>query len=192
MSQERLLNENRNDHDGIRFQRVQIEQIYYKDWLNEEFKNARYPLPEDIKKARNWGIIMSAAEFVCSLLSIGFYEKRRSRLILAITIFNFIFVSIGFRAKMKLSYCGLIAHSTYMISIIGGFYLYILIQNAMGSDKQKGRGHGKESLSSTTVLILGSLPMLLLFIMGNYSLNLFLKVDEELEARQMAEQGDVE
>lgn len=89
---------------------------------------------------------------------------------------------------MKLSYCGLITHSTYMISVIGGFYIYILIDYFLaGTDLKKGRGHGKDNLNQTTIMILASLPMLLLFIMGIYSCNLFLKVDEELEARRAAE-----
>ena len=83
-------------------------------------------------------------------------------------------------------FCGLIAHSTYMISVIGGFYIYIMIDYLIRRNQDlKGRGYNNDgNLNETTVMFLTSLPLLFLFIMGVYSLVLLLKVDEELEARR--------
>ena len=39
-------------------------------------------------------------------------------------------------------------------------------------------------MSETTILILMSIPLLLIFIMGIYSLILLLQIDEELEERK--------
>ena len=41
-------------------------------------------------------------------------------------------------------------------------------------------------MNESTVLILTSLPLLFIFLMGIYSLILFIMVDEELEAREQA------
>ena len=98
------------------------------------------------------------------------------------TLMNVIFVCIGFRSKLSLSFCGLIIHSTYMISFIGGFFIYIMIDSYMGSGKEKtGRGLGENNVDQTSILLFFSLPLLLLFVMGIYSLALLLAVDEELE-----------
>ena len=102
------------------------------------------------------------------------------------TFFNVLFVGLGLLAKLTLSYCGLILHSTYMISIIGGFYIYIMINFLIKSQQEQiGRGMNNEgNLDETTIQIISSLPLLLLFIMGIYSLVLLLKVDVEVEARE--------
>ena len=42
-------------------------------------------------------------------------------------------------------------------------------------------------MSESTVLLLMSIPLLLIFAMGIYSLILYFMVDEELEAREEAE-----
>lgn len=109
------------------FERVEINNIYFKSFLRNEFKSAREPLPEDLRKARNFAISVSAFEFIFAFLSISQYALRRNRLILVMTFLNIFFVGFGLLAKMSLNYCGLILHSTYMISIIGGFYIYIMI-----------------------------------------------------------------
>jgi choline-glycine betaine transporter len=49
---------------------------------------------------------------------------------------------------------------------------------------QKNKG----GLDDTTILIVTSLPFILLFIMGMYSLYLVFLLDEELDARKEADQ----
>jgi len=43
----------------------------------------------------------------------------------------------------------------------------------------------EDNLDETTIQLISSLPLLLLFIMGIYSLVLLLKVDAEVEAREI-------
>jgi len=138
------------------------------------------------------GIIMSFAEFICAFMSVALYGVRRSKVILAVNAANLVFVTIGLLARLKLSFWGLVAHSTYMISVIGGFYIYIIIDYYLGTDghvkKELGMGH----LSDAAVMIIASLPMFMLFLMGIYSCALLLKLDNELEARKAADNGDYE
>lgn len=48
---------------------------------------------------------------------------------------NWIATALGFYAKLKLSYCGLVTHAVYTISIIGGFYIYIIVDAIITSNK---------------------------------------------------------
>lgn len=118
----------------MQFKRLKIEEIYFKEKLNEEWKSSKYPLPNNLRIARNLSLKLSVVEFICCLSSLAFYMRRRSRLILALIVFNFIFTCIGLNAKLKLSYWGLLTHATYTISVIGGFYIYIFIDYAMTAD----------------------------------------------------------
>jgi hypothetical protein len=67
-------------------------------------------------------------------------------MIAVMTVLNLFFVSFGLLAKMSLNYCGLILHSTYMISIIGGFYIYIMINFFIKTEMgpKHGRGYDDE------------------------------------------------
>ena len=53
--------------------------------------------------------------------------RRRSRLILGLILMTIFATLGGFYAKIRLSFCGLLAHACYAISFIGGFYIYIMI-----------------------------------------------------------------
>ena len=165
---------------------MKIEEIYLKDRLNLEWKNSKYPLPENLRIARNLALKLSIVEFICCISSLAFYMRRRSRLILTMMIFNFIFTCIGLNAKTKLSYWGLLIHATYTISVIGGFYIYIFIDYAMTSDQQQKKssaaddGTGEyKSMGQTISMVITSFPMLMLFLMGIYSVTLAIWVEEE-------------
>lgn len=86
-------------------------------------------MPENIRKARNIAIILAHFELLCCFLSFGFYVRRRSRLVLALIVFCFFTTVMGFLAKIKLSYCRLLAHACTAIPVIGGFYIYCLIDS---------------------------------------------------------------
>ena len=120
--------------EPLKFQRVKIEKIYFPDLLCNQFKNSRYPMPDNIVKARNQAIILGFVEFFCCILSFFLYSRRRSRIILAFLLFNIFATCIGFYSKLKLSYWGLLFHSSYTISVIGGVYIYIVIDYFLTSD----------------------------------------------------------
>ena len=175
----------------MRFRRVQIDQVLFKEWLCEDFRSARFPLPENIRQGRNTAIKLMYLEMFCCILSFGFYARRRSRLILAICIMNIIFTFIGIRAKLTLSYCGLIAHSMYGISVLGGFYIYIMIDSFLTADDTGPAQDDQDgaALSRTTSLLLSSFPMLGLFFMACYSCHFLLMVDDELDRRENYQQN---
>jgi hypothetical protein len=93
---------------------------------------------------------------------------------------------MGFYAKLKLSYNGLLGHASFMISVLGGFYIYIIIDFIFGTDAK----HNDGALNDITILVITSLPMLSLFLMGIYSLCLVLMLEEEMDARKKANNGE--
>lgn len=103
----------------------------FNEYLKEEYKDTRHPLPKNITNLRNMAINLSIVEIVCDFLSILFYVRRRSRLVLAIDILNFFFVFLGLYGKLTLRYIPLMAHALYTLSVVGGFYIYILIDSYM-------------------------------------------------------------
>lgn len=78
--------------------------------------------------------MLSFLEFGCCLLSFGFYDLRRSRIILGLILISFVATLGGAYAKAKLSYYGLLAHACYAISVVGGVYIYLIIDLLIGSD----------------------------------------------------------
>ena len=135
-------------------------------------------MPENIRQGRNFAIILAFVEFACCFLSFGFYDIERSKALLAIIILTIFTTAGGFYSKITLNYCGLLAHATYTISIIGGFYIYIILAYLLTSDSKHSG-----ALSDVITLLISSLPMLALFIMGIYSCILAIRVGNELEAR---------
>lgn len=101
--------------------------------MRHEFRSAHHPLPNDLRKARNVAIVISVFEFIFASLAVIEYFMRRNKLLMVFTVLNLLFVCLGLRAKLTLDYCGLIVHSTYMISVIGGFYIYIVIDAVIHS-----------------------------------------------------------
>lgn len=85
----------------------------------------------------------------------------------------------GFQAKLKLNYCGILAHAMYTVPVIGGFYIYCIVEFFLGTDSSPNSG-----FSETWILMITSLPLLGLFCMGIYSIYLVALIEEELESRK--------
>ena len=132
---------------------------------------------------RNIAINITIVEAICDFASIFFYIRRRSRLVLAIDILNFLFVFIGLYGKLTLSYFALASHALYTLSIVGGFYIYIMIDSYIVEHLNQEHLH-QHQMSQFKVLLLSSLPLLGIFAIGIISCILFLRLDEELEHRK--------
>lgn len=155
-----------------------------KDWLCDEFKKSKYAMPDRIRKARNIAIVLGIFELICVFASIPFYARRRSKIVIALIILSFLASICGTWAKLRLSYWGLFAHAAFTIAIVGGLYIYLVIDFCIASDSTAETHTG--GMGETWVLVLLSLPLLFIFAMGIYSLVLVLMVDDELEERRKA------
>ena len=113
---------------------------------------------------------------------------RRSKIILALIFLSFLATVFGFFSKLKLSFCGLLAHAMFCISIIGGFYIYIMIDFVLTQGRGDTVGEG-DHLSDTWVLLLSSTPFICIFIMGIYSCCLCIMVENEMDNRKNADNG---
>ena len=85
-------------------------------------------MPEDIKIARNASIALFVPEILGSLAAFGLYEVRRGRIIILINFLTCVFTAIGIWAKLNLDYWCLLAHGLFMCCVLGGFFIYILIE----------------------------------------------------------------
>ena len=120
---------------------------------------------------------------------------------MVLILFNFVATLIGMKAKLELSYYGLLAHACYAISFIGGFYCYIILdyfltagtRGGIENDNLVEEQRANTGLPDSLVLFLVSIPFFGLFMMGIYSMVLLFKVDAELDARAEAEgEGNVQ
>ena len=188
MSQEALIGNNGGGTvRQLKFRQEEIKDIYFRDWICREFTDShQHCMPENIRKARNTAIIISFFEMICCFTSVAFYEERRSRLILVLVGVGFIATAVGFYAKLRLSYWGLVCHSLFTISFIGGFYIYIMIDYAL-TYNHKMVGSNDGNLSDTTIMILSSLPFLGLFLMGCYSFAICFMIETEMDFRKRDE-----
>ena len=87
---------------------------------------------------------------------------------------NAVATFIGFYSKIKLHFYGLLFHTMYVIAIMGGFYVYIIIDFLLLFEERGKEGHevdrtGKNALSDSNVMIFYSLPLLFLFLLGLFS-----------------------
>jgi uncharacterized membrane-anchored protein len=139
-------------------------------------------MPENIRKGRNIAIRLAFVEFACCLLLFGFYDMRRSKVLLTIIIITLITTIGGFYAKIKMNYWGILGHAMYTVPVIGGFYIYIMIDYFIGTDSE-AQGH-----SGTFIMLISSTPMIVIFLMGIYSIILAIKIEEEQEARTAADE----
>ena len=129
-------------------------------------------------------------EILGSLAAFGVYEVRRARIILAMNVITCIVTACGIWSKLTVSYWGLMLHGFFMCCVLGGFFIYIYIEYFLTADRSNGTHDlrdeeiRKEAMGDTSVQVLISLPLLLLFAMGIVSLRLFCRIDEIYEERE--------
>ena len=81
----------------------------------------------------------------------------------------------------------MVAHGTYCCAIIGGFYIYIFIEFFLTHGRESATAEkrdeqaSKQALGDTAVMIIASLPLLMLFFTGIFSMKLLFRIDEEYE-----------
>ena len=112
------------DQERMQFQRIKPANIYFRDYLCDEFKKSRYAMPNKIRQYRNIAIVLAFIELVCCVACVPFYVRRKSKLVLAFVILCFVFCGFGLWAKIRLSSWGLLLHAVFTIAIIGGLYIY--------------------------------------------------------------------
>ena len=115
--------------------------VKFKEFLCDEFKNSRHPIPNDIIITRNTAITLSFIEMFCCMGSFGMYARRRSRIILFMIFITCVSTFFGLMAKLRLSYFGLLIHGMFAISFLGGFYIYILIDSFLSTDTEMSSGN---------------------------------------------------
>jgi hypothetical protein len=154
--------------------------MYYPELIDAEYRLK--PIPEDVRKNRNLAIIILKLYTVCLILSLGLFIKRRSRIILAGFLSALVFNIIGYIGVLRMRLFHLFVYSFFTVTVIGAFYVYLLIDYFIKPDK--------DSLSDSIVMFILSLPFLLIFVSGIHSLVFFSLVYEEHHERN-ADLGNI-
>ena len=144
-------------------------------------------MPENIRRTRNIALVLSIFEVFLSLAMILFYVRRRSRSMLLLFVFTILATIGGLYAKICLNQYGLMIHAIYSVSILGGFYIYVIIGHFLtesiskSEEEDEKNNHAMSPASKLVMLFITSFPLLGLFIMGIYSLILLLNILEEFK-----------
>ena len=74
MLQEHLMGANAGNRpnrppNNFVFVREEIQNVYFKSYLRDEFRHSRDPLPDDLRQAGNIALIISIFEFVFAFMS---------------------------------------------------------------------------------------------------------------------------
>ena len=84
-------------------------------------------------------------------------------------------------AKITLNFWVLTSHAAITIAVIGGFYIYLIIECSLAPENNQT----SNGLNEMTICVLLSLPLLFIFAMGIYSLVLVFMLDDEIEQREI-------
>ena len=96
---------------------------------------------------------------------------------------------------IKINSCLMFVHSFFSTSIIGAFYVFLLIDcflrseshgtgSSNNDDGSSSSSTSEESVGDRTVLLLLSMPFLVIFAVGCHSLHLLSMVLDEIKARK--------
>lgn len=85
---------------------------------------------------------------------------------------------IGLKGTMAIDFCLMFIHSFFCCSILGAFFVYLLLDLYFTDNANQAR------LTDTTVLLVFSLPFLFIFLIGCHSLYLTSMVYDELKERK--------
>jgi asparagine N-glycosylation enzyme membrane subunit Stt3 len=83
----------------------------------------------------------------------------------------------------------MLAHSFYFCSIIGAFYVFLLIDSFLRTESHGIGTENNSVLGDRTVLFILTLPFLVIFMIGCHSMYLCNLVMDELKARKLEREG---
>lgn len=84
---------------------------------------------------------------------------------------------IGLKGTIAIDFCMMFIHSFFCCSILGAFFVYLLLDLFLTDSSDNVR------LTDTTVLLVFSLPFLFIFLIGCHSMYLTSMVYDELKER---------
>lgn len=111
----------------LRFRRVKVPKIYFREYLEQDFRQVNH-MPEFIRKNRNRSIIFVSIQILSAICSLAIYVRRESRAILAASILSIILSIVGMFGTIMLNNCFMFLHAFFCTSLFGAFYVYLLVE----------------------------------------------------------------
>ncbi len=110
----------------IRYRMVKVEKVYFKDFIEDDFK--RQPMPETIRKQRNFSILLVFLQVIVSIVSLALYMRRRSRFFLVASLSSIFLSLIGLIGTIRINSLLMLIHCFFCVSVFGAFYVYLLLE----------------------------------------------------------------
>ena len=110
----------------IRYRMVKVEKVYFKDLIEDDFK--RQPMPETIRKQRNFSILLVFLQVIVSIVSLALYMRRRSRLFLFASLSSIFLSLVGLIGTIRINSLLMLIHCFFCVSVFGAFYVYLLLE----------------------------------------------------------------
>ena len=105
---------------------VKVEKVYFKDLIEDDFK--RQPMPETIRKQRNFSILLVFLQVIVSIVSLALYMRRRSRLFLFASLSSIFLSLVGLIGTIRINSLLMLIHCFFCVSVFGAFYVYLLLE----------------------------------------------------------------
>lgn len=163
---------------SIRFKRVRVLKVFYKDMIDDEF--GKEPLTETIRVHRNASIVLICIQFLLSILSLIIYVRYRRIQVLMASIIAAMLSVIGFIGTVRIRWTLMFVHSFFCVALLGAFYAYLILEMLFIKKRPKEE---QGNLSDTAVMFLLSLPYFAIFLIGCHSMYLFNLIFDERKAR---------
>ncbi len=106
-------------------------------------------------------------------------------------ITSVIFNLMGLLGTMKVNICMMLLHAFFCCSILGAFYVFLILDCFLRKEQFGVDSSGQESMGDRTILFLLSLPFLVIFIIGCHSMYLVSMILDENKARKQ-ESGEIQ
>lgn len=110
----------------IRYRMVKVEKVYFKDLIEDDFK--REPMPETIRKQRNFSILLVFLQVIVSIVSLALYMRRRSRFFLVASLSSIFLSLVGLIGTIRINSFLMLIHCFFCVSAFGAFYVYLLLE----------------------------------------------------------------
>ena len=180
--------EDKSGSPEIRFRRVKVPKIYFRDYLEQDFRQVNH-MPEFIRKNRNRSIILVAVQILSAVCSLAIYVRRESRVILAASILSIILSFVGMFGTIMLNNCFMFMHAFFCTSLFGAFYVYLLIEMIFIKPNDF-KQNSNAAMSDTAVMFFMSIPFMIIFLVGCHSMYLLVLVSDERKERRIEQERE--
>ena len=161
----------------IKFKRVKLDKIYFKNCIAKAFRTR--PMPDSIRRERNRGIVLLGIALILALGALPLFFVRKSRIVLVAIVMSMLTTLVGLIGTLRVNVLLILLNAIMNMALIGTFILYSIMDIVFQKTISESAGW-----SDKAILLMMSLPFVLIWLIGLHSLYLGNLVYSELIARR--------